>query len=205
VTISVITGETKLEIQYVAMPKAPLLNDISLEGPFFSEDHMKSASVIHSLITLRQSLIASKIALKEIKRRYPTFFRCFFSNDFIELLPTILEHSVIGTVKGRNLVTGMHLSHSGLKLKTNNKKIGSLGVFRNTPIIVLNSTRIEKQRPSTFWPGSWNITRFIVECAAAWQSRQSVTPEIQQGITTSGIRANFCFKDGHFKTVYPIN
>lgn len=124
--LSLITGETKIEIQYLKLPPwLPPLDDINLEGPFLSEEHLETSCIIHSRITLRSPKQASAIVLVEIERRYPAAFKQYFSKDFSELLPAILEHSVLGNQPKMNILTGIHLSHSGLKLKSDYQRIGS--------------------------------------------------------------------------------
>jgi hypothetical protein len=175
-----------------------------LEGPYLSKDHLEQCSIAYHLIIHPNTIEASRILLYRQKSKYPQLTQ-FFTEEFIQHLPYILEHTFIGNIRGSG-ITGVHYYTSDIRIK----RLIRSNIRSKTPFSLiekinpLNGEVFSKNQPSTFWPSEWNIERCIIECAIAWNNRSdSNSPDVQIGYTSTGLKIKFCFRGDILKTVFP--
>lgn len=181
-----------------------LAKNSCIDGPYLSKEHMEECSPMYNLIIVSNPLKASNIVLRKIKKE--AMLKSLFDDDFIDLLPLILEHTVTGKIINDSL-TGVHYLTSDLILKILpsggklNRQHSYYCIEKVDPVTGIKS---KKKAATTFWPVDWTIEHIVVECAIAWNNKiPNENSENYTGYTSCKLKIIFCFKNGKFRTVYP--
>jgi Bacterial EndoU nuclease len=195
------------KVQPLCLPKSfPMPGGPFIDGPYFSLEHMKECSPAYNLFIEPNSEKAAIILLDKIKTNKHEVFVRYFTRDFVQRLPFILEHTCIGKEAGKGYITGLHFRTSNWRIERYvNSDHRSKIPFVVTGKMDWSLERVlRKKAATTFWPLSWDIEKCMVECAIAWNNKKQDTENSNYtGFTSEGLRVTFCFRKGELTTVYP--
>jgi len=176
-----------------------------MEGPYLSTEHMEYCSPAYNLIIRPNPSKATKIILKNIEKKMKDYFVEYFSNEFIQNLPYILEHTFIGHKKN-GIITGVHFRSSDVRILSHiNSNYKSISPFvKIEKFDPLSNNVLTKNAPSTLWPLSWDIEKCVIEFAFAWNNKfEYKSSNNFLGYASDGLKIIFCFRNGILKTLYP--
>lgn len=178
------------------------------EGPFDSLEELKKSSQIFRELLITDPRRAEKITKDKfiVQVKELVYAPLQLPEDFLAIVYYIMQHSFNGRIERKD-VKGVHVFNpSKTRIVETIKIPNKFGIFVAT-IEVLNertSLWIRKSRETTFFPSNWSYQGLVQECYVAYLNRTLIEPGHFEGITLSGIKVVFIYRNNNFKSVYPI-